>query len=95
MPFGGFLDSFPPILFVIVHLVFLAVGVWALWKTNQNGMSYAWAFGLYALSQIVFLGFFGGVITIKMAVLPEQILLVILVIWIATASGRTKVGGRM
>ena len=95
MPIGGFLDSFPPILFVIVHLAFLAVGVWALWKTNQNGMSYAWAFGLYALSQIVFLGFFGGVITIKMAVLLEQILLVILVIWIATASDRTKVGGRM
>lgn len=90
MPIGGFLDSFPAILFVVVHLVFLGVGVWALWKTQQNGMSYAWAFGLYALSQIVFLGFFGGVITIKMAVLLEQILLVIAVIWIATASDSSK-----
>ena len=48
-------------------------------------MTYAWAFGLYALSQVVFLGFFGGVITIKMAVLLEQILIAILVIWIAIA----------
>ena len=95
MPIGGFLDSLPAILFIIVHLVALAVGVWAIWKTQQDGVSYAWAFGLYALSQIVFLGFFGGVITIKMAVLLEQILMLILVIWIATASDRSKVGGRM
>ena len=88
MPIGGFLDSFPSILFVIVHLVFLAVGLWALWRANSEGKDYAWAFGLYALSQIVFLGFFGGVVTIKMAVLLEQILIVILVIWIATAGSR-------
>lgn len=85
MPIGGFLDSLPSILFVVVHLAFLAVGLWALWRTNSEGRDYAWAFGLYALSQIVFLGFFGGVITIKMAVLLEQILMVILVIWIVNA----------
>jgi uncharacterized membrane protein len=83
MPIGGYLDTLPAFLFVAVHLVLLVVGVWAIWRANADGMTYAWAFGLYAVSQIVFLGFFGGVITIKLAVLLEQILIVILVIWIA------------
>ena len=85
MPFGGFLDSLPAIVFIVVHLAALALGLWAIWRANADGMTYAWAFGLYALSQIVFLGFFGGVITIKMAVLLEQILIAALVIWIAVA----------
>ena len=85
MPIGGFLDTLPSLLFIIVHLAALALGLWAIWRANADGMTYAWAFGLYALSQVVFLGFFGGVITIKMAVLLEQILIAILVIWIAIA----------
>ena len=92
MPIGGFLDSLPSVLFVIVHLILLAAGLWALWKTNAEGRSYAWAFGLYALSQVVFLGFFGGVITIKLAVLLEQLLIVAMVLWIVmgakSGSGR-------
>ena len=86
MPFGGFLDAFPSVLFVIVHVAFLVVGLWAWRKANQAGKSFAPVFGLYALTQVVFLGYFGGVITIKMAVLLEQILLVIAVIWIAVAA---------
>lgn len=86
MPIGGFLDSFPAVLFIIVHLVFLAVGLWAWRKANSEGKSYAWAFGLYALSQLVFLGYFGGIFTLKMAALLEQILMVILVIWVAVAA---------
>ena len=85
MPIGGFLDTLPPILFIVVHLAALVLGLWAMWRANADGMTYAWAFGLYALSQVVFLGFFGEVITIKMAVLLEQILIAMLVIWIAVA----------
>ena len=92
MPIGGFLDTFPTILFVAFHLVFLAIGVWALWKTQQGGVSYAWAFGLYALSQVFFLGHFSGILTLKMTVFLEQSLMVILVIWIAMVAASSKAG---
>jgi hypothetical protein len=95
MPIGGFLDTFSTILFVAFHVVFLAVGVWALWKTQQGGVSYAWAFGLYALTQLFFLGHFSGILTLKMTVFLEQTLMVILVIWIALASIRAKSGRSM
>ena len=93
MPIGGFLDSLPSILFVIVHLALLAVAVWAVWRLNMGGVGYAWAFGLYAISQLVFLAFVGGVITIKLAVLLEQLLMVAMVIWIVTVA--TQAVGRM
>ena len=87
MPIGGFLEQFPSIMFIGAHVAFLAVGLWAVWRATGTGASYAWAFGLYAASQVIFLGFFGGVLTMKMAVLLEQTLIVILVLWIAASPG--------
>ena len=84
MPIGGFLEQFPSVMFVGAHLVFLLVGLWALKRATGDKMSYAWAFGLYAVSQVIFLGFFGGILTMKMAVLLEQTLIVVMVLWIAT-----------
>ena len=69
MPIGGFLDSLPSVLFVSAHVLFLAVGAWALRRASATGAAFAAAFWLYAVSQIVFLAFFGGVMTMKMAVL--------------------------
>ena len=83
MPVGGFLDSFPTMLFVAAHVVFLIVGVWAWKKAAGSGKKFAPAFWLYAASQVVFLAFFGGAYTMKMAVLLEQMLIVIMVLWIA------------
>jgi len=83
MPLGTFLDTLPTALYVGAHVVFLAVGIWAVTKTKQNKAKFASAFWLYAVSQVVFLTFFGGLITMKMAVLFEQTLIVIMVIWIA------------
>lgn len=83
MPVGGFLDSLPPMLFVGAHIVFLIVGVWAWNRASRAKNKIASAFWLYVVSQVVFLGFFGGVVTMKMAVLAEQTLMVIMVIWIA------------
>jgi len=83
MPIGGFLDAFPTMLFVGAHVVFLLVGVWA-WKTAAgSGRKFAPAFWLYVVSQPVFLAFFGGALTMKMAVLLEQTLIVMMVLWIA------------
>ena len=84
MPFGAFLDALPSMLYVAVHIIFLLVGIWAWKKATDAKQNFASAFWLYVASQIVFLGFFGGIITIKMAVLLEQTLMVVMVIYIVT-----------
>ena len=83
MPFGGFLDSMPTWLFVLAHIIFLGVGVWVAVKVRR-------IFWLYAVTQLFFVAFFGGLFTMKMAVLLEQILLVIMVCWIGFESKKTS-----
>lgn len=84
MPIGGFLDTLPSVLFVGAHVLFLGVGIWASRHASTSRAGFAAALWLYAISQIVFLGFFGGVITMKMAVLIEQTLIVLMVLTIAS-----------
>jgi low temperature requirement protein LtrA len=86
MPLGGFLDSLPSLLFVSAHVLFLLVGLWAANAAARAGRPYASLLWLYALSQLFFLAFFGGAITMKMAVLVEQTLMVILIAGIAMKS---------
>lgn len=83
-PIGGFLDSLPSALYIACHVIFLVVGLWAYRKAGAAKQLYAGAFLLYVLSQVIFLTMFGGFITMKMAVLLEQTLMVIAVIWIAS-----------
>ena len=84
MPIGGFLDSLPTMLYVAAHVIFLAVGLWVIKKAKENKMKFSSAFWLYIASQVVFLAYFGGVLTMKMAVLIDQTLMVIMVLWIVT-----------
>ena len=86
MPIGAFLDQFPSMMFIAAHLAFLAVGIWAAKRASDNKSSYAGAFWLYVASQVIFLGFFGSILTMKMAVLIEQSLIVVMVLWIAAGS---------
>lgn len=72
MPLGTFLDSMPALLFVAAHVLFLGV----IWAASASSASVFW---LYAASQLIFLAFFGGIVTMKMAVLIEQTLIVIMV----------------
>jgi uncharacterized membrane protein len=83
MPFGAFLDSLPSSLFVCAHVMFLAVGLWAVKKLTDARAPFAQVIWLYAASQIVFLAFFGGAITMKMGVLVEQTLMVMLIAVVA------------
>lgn len=83
MPLGGFLDSMPSWLFIIAHLVFLSVGVWAAKRAMDAKLPYAQAFWLYPIVHLGFLAYFGGLLTFKMAVLLEQMLIVVMVVWIA------------
>lgn len=80
MPIGGFLDSFPAAVFIAAHILFLIVGYWAMRRASEGGQPFSSAFWLYIVSQIGFLAFFGGVLTLKTAVLIEQTLVVIFVI---------------
>ncbi|MBI4216006.1 MAG: hypothetical protein HY687_01230 [Chloroflexi bacterium] len=90
MPIGGFLDSFPTALFIGAHIVFLLVGLWAFKQARDAKQGYAPALWLYIASQPVFIGFFAGIITLKMAVLTEQTLLVIMMVWIAAKARSAK-----
>jgi len=88
MPFGSFLDAIPVIVFVSVHAVALAIGAWAIRSTTTNRAPYAYAFALYAISQIGFLSVFGGALTLKMGVLIEQMLVLAMVLWIVLRTQR-------
>lgn len=81
-PIGDFLEAIPSMVFVSIHLIFLLIGIWAIWKANKAKLPYKMAFWLYALTQAFFLAHFGGILTLKMVVVLEQTLVVIMVIWI-------------
>ena len=82
MPLGEFLDSLPTMLFIIAHIIFLLVGLWVIRKASGSKLIYAPAFWLYIVSQLGFLAVFGGLFTLKMGVLLEQLLVFIMVLWI-------------
>ena len=84
MPIGSFLDTLPTMLFVSAHVAFLGVGIWTWKKAVDKKLPFAPALWLYIFSQVVFLCFFGDMITMKMAVLLEQTLMVIMVLYIVT-----------
>jgi len=84
MPIGQFLDSFPTLIFVAAHVMFLAVGLWAWKRAGAGGRRLGPLFWLYVAAQAIFLGFFAGALTMKMAVLLEQTLMVVMVAAIAS-----------
>ena len=90
MPFGTFLDSLPSILFVGAHVAFLIAGVWVARSASRTRASFAPFVWLYVVSQAVFLGYFGGAITMKMAVLTEQTMMIVLVAALALAKTRSR-----
>jgi len=64
----------------------VVVGVWAANQVSRARAAFAAVMWLYALSQVVFLAYFGGAITMKMAVLTEQTLMLGIIAVIATRS---------
>lgn len=73
-PVGGFLDDLPKALYVLAHLMFLAIGFWLWARASDNSLPYSGALVLYVVSQVGFLAYFANAITMKMAVLAEQTL---------------------
>ncbi len=85
MPLGSFLNTLSPTFFICVHILFFLLGFWAVMKAKRDKRSFASLLMLYVLAQLVFIGYFAGVFNMKLAVLIEQILMVILVCGVATA----------
>jgi hypothetical protein len=81
LPIGTFLDSLPAALFIAAHVAFIGVGLWSAARARALSSLLA----LYVVSQLFFLAFFGGLVTMKMAVLMEQTLLVAMVLGIGIA----------
>jgi hypothetical protein len=82
VPAGGVLDDVPKALYVIAHVMFLAIGIWLWVAVRQNSVPYSGALALYVLSQLGFLAYFANVITMKTAVLIEQIAVAVMLILI-------------
>ena len=87
MPFGDFLNDLPKWLLSAVHGGMLLIGLWAFWRLNAAKQKWAPALLLYVLSQGVFIAFFAGAFVVRMAILLEQILVVVMVVWIAFKAG--------
>ncbi len=82
MPAGEFLDDLPKGLYVVAHVMFLAVGLWLWARVSDNALPYSGALALYALSQVGFFAYFANWITMKMAVLAEQTLVFAMILLI-------------
>ncbi len=90
MPIGTFLDSMPSVLFISTHIVLLLIGLWAVKKAMDMKLPYASAFWLYPVVHVGFLAYFGGLFTFKMAVLLEQMLIVVMVLWIVSKAQKAS-----
>jgi hypothetical protein len=56
MPFGAFVNSFPPALFLLVHLTAFAAGAFFAYRAfNADTRLLGWGFALYALAEIVYM----------------------------------------
>ena len=82
VPAGGVLDEVPRALYVIAHVMFLAIGIWLWIAARQNALPYSGALVLYVVSQVGFLAYFANVITMKTAVLVEQMAVAVMLILI-------------
>jgi hypothetical protein len=60
-------------------VIFLALGLWAWRRTGRGPSRLSPTFWLYVGAQAIFLGFFAGALTMKMAVLLEQALMAAMV----------------
>lgn len=56
MPFGTFINSLPPAVFLLVHLVGFLVGAYFAYRSFGAGASLlGWGFALYALAEICYM----------------------------------------
>jgi hypothetical protein len=56
MPFGDFVNSIPPIGFLVVHIILFAAGAYFAWRSYSAGASTLGSgFALFAVAEIVYM----------------------------------------
>jgi hypothetical protein len=56
MPFGDFVNSIPPIGFLVVHVVLFTAGSYFAWRSFGAGATtLGWGFALFALAEISYM----------------------------------------
>jgi hypothetical protein len=56
MPFGAFVNAFPPVFFLVVHLVAFLIGAYfASRALGAGATTLAWGFALFAVAEIVYM----------------------------------------
>ena len=56
MPFGSFINSFPPALFLLVHLIGFAAGALFAYRSfDAAAPMLGWGFALYALAELCYM----------------------------------------
>jgi hypothetical protein len=56
MPFGQFINLFPPIVFLAVHLSAFAIGAFFAYRAFERGAGIlGWGFSLFAVAEIVYM----------------------------------------
>src|SRR3954470_18104715 len=56
MPFGSFINSFPPALFLLVHLIGFAAGAYFAYRSFEaDAQLLGWGFALYALAELCYM----------------------------------------
>ncbi|MEX1023123.1 MAG: hypothetical protein WD058_08235 [Dehalococcoidia bacterium] len=88
MPLGEFLEDFPGVLFVAIHVVMVGIGLWAIFRLREEHPVAARALWLYVAVHPVFWAFWAGLITLKAAAVTEQTLIMAMVVWIALGARR-------
>ena len=56
MPFGSFINSFPPTIFLLVHLIGFAAGALFAYRSfDARASLLGWGFALYALAELCYM----------------------------------------
>ncbi len=56
MPFGAFLNAFPPAFFLVVHLVAFLIGVFFATRAfGVGGRTLGWGFALFAVAEVLYM----------------------------------------
>jgi hypothetical protein len=56
MPFGTFVNVFPPAFFLLVHLIAFLIGAYFAYRAfGANASPLGWGFALYAVAELVYM----------------------------------------
>ncbi len=56
MPFGQFINMFPPAFFIVVHLVAFIIGAYFAYRSYGAGLqNFGWGFTLYAIAELIYM----------------------------------------